>query len=55
MKVCVECGQKWWRYSSWVTHNYPKGLKRANFFRKLRYSRGFAVGPIIVLFKEGRA
>lgn len=44
MKICVECGQKWWRYSSWKPGK--------NFFRKFKYSTGFAVGPILFVFKE---
>lgn len=48
MKIGVECGQRWWRLSSW---------RRWSFFekkywwdvkpRKFKDGSGFAIGPIM--------
>lgn len=38
----VECGQRWWRPSSWARHPSTDNLLR---FR--RFPGGFAVGPLM--------
>jgi hypothetical protein len=49
----IECGQSFWRYRSWVPYKYPKtGRNWSGFFRKLKGAKGFAVGPVIVIFRE---
>lgn len=55
MKVVVECGQRWWRWRSWVPYRYPKtGRDWSHFFRRIdhKWAIGFAVGPIICTYKE---
>lgn len=43
MKIVQECGQKWYRWSSWK-HSY-----NFKMFRKLAHN-GFAIGPIMFFF-----
>lgn len=40
MPVVNECGQKWYRLSSW---------RQCKLFRKLPNGLGFAIGPIMFL------
>lgn len=47
MKIVNECGQKWYRWSSWKVTT-KKGL-----FRKLAHY-GYAIGPIMFFFSEER-
>lgn len=43
MKVVVECGQRWWRLSSWY-RRYPGKIYYPQF---RRFEGGFAFGPIM--------
>lgn len=59
LRIGVECGQRWWRFSSWFPRRlHPKRVRRTSTgshrvwvrrwtgFR--RFEGGFAVGPIMV-------
>lgn len=47
MRVGVECGQRWWRPSSWRRTALDDNVFR---FRRLT-GRGFAFGPLMVFEK----
>ena len=59
IKIGVECGQRWWRFSSWFprrkhptkVRKTPSGtfaVWRRRFAGFRRWNDGFAVGPIMV-------
>lgn len=47
-KVAIECGQSFWRLSSWARHPSSDNVFR---FRKLG-GHGFAVGPVMIYRSE---
>jgi hypothetical protein len=54
IKFCVECGQRWYRLSSWFPFRYRESRWKAPKFRRLPYG-GWAFGPLMlsVTKKEG--
>lgn len=56
MKLCVECGQRWWQWSSWVDFKYPNvtGYRGPRFRRLILNNRrvGWAFGPMMLFLKR---
>lgn len=51
MKMCVECGQRWYRLSSWYSR-YPNKTYYPKFRNLSGHGRvGWAFGPIMFFLK----
>lgn len=51
MKIANECGQKWYRWSSWFLW-IDGGWVIRPLYSKLQDGSGFAIGPIMVFTKK---
>lgn len=48
IKIATECGQRWWRLSSWRRWDSSTRKYKSNvYIRRFRDGSGFAIGPIM--------